>query len=121
MAEVTVDVAGRSYRMGCGEGEEAHIESLAAVLYAEAQALQHQFGQMPEGRLLMMTALMIADRLSEAEKKTRRAERKLAEAENLAESRTRPDDLFGPEHEAELTQRINALVEQIESMGGAGA
>jgi len=121
MTEVTVDVAGRSYRMGCGEGEEARIESLAAVLDAEAQALQHQFGQMPEGRLVMMTALMIADRLSEAEKKTRRAERKLVAAKKLVESLTRPDDLFCPEREAELTQRINALVEQIENMGGAGA
>jgi cell division protein ZapA len=117
MAEVTVDVGGRSYRMGCGEGEEAHLESLAAVIDAEAQALQQQFGQMAEGRLLMMTALMVADRLSEVEKKTRQVERKLAEAEKLAESRARPDDLFGPEREAELARRIDDLTAQIENIG----
>jgi len=122
MPEVTVEVAGRSYRMGCGEGEEAHLEGLTAMLDAEAQALLGQLGQMSEGRLLMMTALMVADRLSEAEKQTRQVERKLAESEKLAESRARPADLFGPEREAELTRRINALTAQIESIAvGSGS
>jgi cell division protein ZapA len=117
MAEVTVEIAGRSYRMGCGEGEETHLESLATTLEAEAQALMHQFGHMPEGRLLVMTALMIADRLSDTERRMRQVERKLAEAEKLAETRARPTDLFGPEREAELTRRINALAAQIETLG----
>ena len=119
MSEVTVDVAGRSYRLGCGPDEEEHLTGLAANLDAEARGLLRQFGQMSEGRLLLMTALMIADRLAEAEDKAYQAEQRLAKSEKLAESRAQPSDMFDPEREEELTSRINALVAQIESMGGA--
>ncbi len=118
MGEVTVDIAGRSYRLGCGPDEEEHLTGLATMLDGEARGLVRQFGQMSEGRLLLMTALMIADRLAEAEDKTHQAEQRLAQSEKLAESRAQPADMFDPEREEELTSRINALVAQIESMGG---
>jgi len=118
MPEVTVDVAGRSYRLGCGADEEAHLTGLAEMLDSEARGLLRQFGQMSEGRLLMMTALMVADRLGEAQEKTYQTEQRLIEAQTLAESRGQPSDMFDPEREEELTNRINALVAQIESMGG---
>ncbi len=118
MSEVTVDVAGRSYRLGCGPDEEEHLTGLATKLDAEARALVRQFGQMSEGRLLLMTALMIADCLAEAEDKTYQAEQLLAQSEKLADSRAEPADMFDPEREEQLTSRINALVAQIESMGG---
>jgi cell division protein ZapA len=118
MPEVTVDVAGRSYRLGCGADEEEHLTGLAEMLDAEARGLVRQFGQMSEGRLLMMTALMIADRLGEAQGQAHQTEQRLTQAESLAESRAQPTDMFDPEREEELTSRINALVAQIESMGG---
>jgi cell division protein ZapA len=120
MPEVTVDVAGRNYRLGCGVDEEEHLTKLAGMLDTEARALLRQFGQMSEGRLLVMTALMVADRLADAEDKTYQAEQRLAQSEKLADSRAEPSDMFSPEREEELTSRINALVAQIESMGGDG-
>ncbi len=118
MSEVTVDVAGRSYRLGCGPDEEEHLTGLAANLDTEARGLLRQFGQMSEGRLLLMTELMVADRLAEAQDTTHQTEQRLAQSEKLAESRAEPSDMFNPEREEELTGRINALVAQIESMGG---
>ena len=118
MSEVTVDVAGRSYRLGCGPDEEEHLTGLAAMLDTEARGLLRQFGQMSEGRLLLMTALMVADRLAEAQDNTYQTEQRLAQSEKLAESRAGPNDLFGPEREQELAGRIDALVAQIEDIGG---
>ena len=118
MPEVTVDIAGRSYRLGCGVDEEEHLTGLATMLDSEARGLVRQFGQMSEGRLLLMTALMVADRLGEAEDKTYQTEQRLTQAQKLAESRSQSADMFDPEREEELTNRINALVAQIESMGG---
>ena len=118
MPEVTVDIAGRSYRLGCGVDEEEHLTGLATKLDGEARGLLRQFGQMSEGRLLLMTALMIADRLAAAEDKTYQAEQRLAQSEKRAESRAQSADMFDPEREEELTGRINALVAQIESLGG---
>lgn len=118
MPEVSLDVAGRSYRLGCGEGEEEHLVKLGAVLDADARGLLRQFGQMSEGRLLMMTALMVADRLADAEEKANQSEQRLKQAQKLAESRARPDDIFSPEREKALAGRINALVAQIEGIDG---
>ena len=115
MAEVTVEVAGRAYRLGCGEGEEAHLSELAATLDNEARLLVRQFGQMPEGRLLLMTALMISDRLAESEAQIRATEQQLAEAKAHAESLAQPADMFDADREERLAKRINKLAEQIES------
>ena len=118
MSEVTVDIAGRTYRLGCGEGEEEHLTGLGAMLDTDARGLLRQFGQMSEGRLLLMTALMVADRLAEAEDKTYQVEQRLTQAQKLAANGGDSSDLFDAEREKGLTDRINALVAQIESMGG---
>ncbi|MEM6624785.1 MAG: cell division protein ZapA [Pseudomonadota bacterium] len=117
MPEVAVDVAGRAYRLGCGEGEEAHLMRLAELVDAEAQRLHSKLGQMTEGRLMLMAALMLADRLSEAETARTAAERRAATAEKLAEARA-SSDLFGPERETEITETLDALAERIEALTG---
>jgi len=112
MPEVSVDIAGRNYRLGCGEGEQEHLSGLAAMLDREARGLQRQFGQMSEGRLMLMTALVIADRMGDVEAKVAETERRLAVME--AEARAEPGDLFDSEREESLTRRINMLAQQIE-------
>ena len=67
MAELDVTVAGRSYRLACDDGQEAHLLALAATLDAEARALSAGGGVAGEARLLLMTALMMADRLHDAQ------------------------------------------------------
>lgn len=118
MPEVTVDIAGRSYRLGCGAGEEEHLTSLGAMLDTDARGLLRQFGQMSEGRLLLMTALMVSDRLAEAEDRTYQIEQRLLQCQKLVEDRGGSSDMFDTGREKDLTDRINALVAQIESMGG---
>lgn len=116
MAEVSVEVGGRGYRLGCAEGEEAHLTQMAAMIDAEARKLGRQLGSVPEGRLLLMSALMIADRLHEAEAQIARMERKLAETRRAAEERAASGDLFSPEREAALTQQILALAKRLEAL-----
>ena len=120
MPEVTVDVAGRSYRLGCGEGEEEHLTALAVTVDAEARGLLRQFGQMSDGRLLLQTALMIADRLGESENRLHEIEQRLGKAEQLADSRSQPSDMFSAEREEKLTRRINLLADEIEAAASEG-
>ena len=65
MPEVSIEVAGRVYRVGCGEGEEGHLIKLAELIDTEATRLTRKMGQMTEGRLMLMSALMLADKLAE--------------------------------------------------------
>ncbi|MEM9782393.1 MAG: cell division protein ZapA [Pseudomonadota bacterium] len=67
MAELRVEIAGRSYRLGCEDGQESHLAELAAKLDAEARSIAGKSVTVPEGRLLVMCALSIADQLAEAE------------------------------------------------------
>ena len=62
---VTIRLNGTPYQIGCGEGEEAHIESLAADIEEVLQSLVGSVGQIGEARLLAMTALILADRALE--------------------------------------------------------
>ena len=59
---VTIRLNGTPYQIGCGEGEEAHIESLASDIETIVQSLVASVGQIGEARLLAMAALILADR-----------------------------------------------------------
>jgi cell division protein ZapA len=116
MAEVNVEIAGRPYRLGCDPGEEEHLANLAAMLDVEATALSSQFTQISEGRLLLMTALLVADKLHDAKARIAEKDRLLAETKPLADSRATPPDMFSPEQQERLVSRINRLAEQIETV-----
>ena len=66
MAQVTVTIAGRTYRMACGDGEEEHLAGLAAVFDAKIEEMRAAFGEIGDMRLHVMAALTFADDLSEA-------------------------------------------------------
>jgi cell division protein ZapA len=63
MAQVVVEIGGRSYPLSCREGDEAHLTGLAADIAAKADGLTRSLGPMSEARLLLMAALMVADEL----------------------------------------------------------
>ena len=59
---VTIRLNGTPYQIGCGPGEEARIEALAAEIDTVLQSLVASVGQIGEARLLAMAALILADR-----------------------------------------------------------
>ena len=65
MPQISVTIDGRSYRMACGEGEEAHLSALAADLDARITSMRKSFGEIGDMRLQVMAALTIADELAE--------------------------------------------------------
>ena len=66
MAQVTIDVNGRPYQVGCEDGQEAHLRDLAAVIDRQVRQVAEDVGQLGETRLLLMSALLMADELAEA-------------------------------------------------------
>ena len=69
MPQVTVTIAGRTYRMACGEGEESHLEGLAALYDGKIQELRGSFGEIGDMRLHVMAALTLADEFAETKRK----------------------------------------------------
>jgi cell division protein ZapA len=66
MGQVAITVNGRAYRFECGEGEEARLKELAAYVKSRMDGLTREHGDIGEERLLLMTALLIADDLWDA-------------------------------------------------------
>lgn len=92
MANVVVTVADRPYTMQCPDGEEAHLQELAALLDAEVTRIRQSVGAIGDIRLLVMAGLMVADRLSESARKLEALEdqiKGLRESRNLAQMQTK--------------------------------
>lgn len=77
MSEVTIIVNGRSYRMACDDGEEEHLEQLGVRLDQAISELREAFGEIGDQRLTVMAAILMTDRLQEAEGRLRAAEEEL--------------------------------------------
>jgi len=60
---VTIRLNGQPYQVGCGAGEEAHVEQLGVEVDKVMQELVAAVGQIGEARLLAMVALILADRV----------------------------------------------------------
>ncbi|HBN31899.1 MAG: cell division protein ZapA [Rhodobacterales bacterium] len=76
MPEVDIHIGGRVFQVACQEGEEHFLQSAAALLDNEAQALAEAMGRMPESRMLLMAGLMLADKTAGLEEELRIAERR---------------------------------------------
>jgi cell division protein ZapA len=91
MPEVEIKIGNRSFAVACQAGEEDYLRSAARMLDEEAQVLADQLGRIPEGRMLLMAGLMLADKTAGVEDKLCAAEaREAALARELAEMRERP-------------------------------
>ena len=120
MAQVPITIAGRTYRMACGDGEEAHLEGLAAELEGRISELRGAFGEIGDKRLIVMAALAFADERFEALKKIKALE---AQAQGLAAANETVEQTVGHWAVA-ATAAIEAAAARIEqtvqTINGAG-
>ncbi len=75
MAQVKVVVNGRSFRMGCREGEEGRVKDLATEIDTHVQKIRNGYKAVQDDRLFLMAALMLADQLWEAREEVSRLQR----------------------------------------------
>ena len=66
MAVAVVTVSGRTYRIGCAEGQEPRITELGRMLDEKITAMHKSFGEIGDQRIVVMAALEIADEGAEA-------------------------------------------------------
>ncbi len=65
MAQVTIEVNGRSYTVGCEDGQEANLVELARIFDRQVRQVSQEVGQLGETRLFLMGALLLADELAD--------------------------------------------------------
>ena len=120
MSQVTVTIAGRTYRIACAEGEERHLEGLAASYNARVEEMRATFGQVDDLRLHVMAAISQADELHE----TRKRIAALAEEVAMLNSVNLYRDERLEQFETRLAEGLQRAAERIEelarSLNGAG-
>lgn len=97
MAQVTVTIAGKTYRMACDDGQEEHLLGLASRLDQTIDQLRGVFGEIGDQRLTVMSAITVLDRMVETERRldaltadlaeARAESDRMAEAHSMLESR----------------------------------
>ena len=81
MSEIEITIGGRAFQVACQPGEEHFLRAAAAALNREAEPLQTQLGRLPEGRMLLMAGLMVADRTAALDEEVRALKAKVADLE----------------------------------------
>ncbi|NVD41519.1 cell division protein ZapA [Ensifer sp. HO-A22] len=84
MAQVTVSIDGKAYRMACEEGQEDHLIELATNFDQYVGHLKTQFGEIGDLRLTVMAGIMVMDELSEVNRRLKALE---AEVDTLKQGR----------------------------------
>ena len=105
MAQVTVKINGYSYVVGCEDGQEDHLTSMSEQVESRIESIKALGGNSGEARLLVMTALLMADELHDMriELDTMRAAGARAPAKPA-------------KGEAELTRKISRLASRAEQI-----
>ncbi len=101
MGEVAVNINGRSYRVACDDGEEAHVSALAEKLARHVSDLVADIGQVGDTRLLLMAGLVVADELADLRLK-------------FTELKTHSDAMSAERDET--TERIERLARRLEAV-----
>jgi cell division protein ZapA len=108
MAQVSLQINGYAYILGCADGEEPHLFALAADLDRRLQEIKASTGPGGEARLLLMAALMLSDELHDLREDVQQQEVGSApapKAEPKAGRRLRG-----------LTKRAEAIADSVEAL-----
>lgn len=120
MPQVMVTIAGKTYRMACAEGEEGHLQGLAAAYDARIDEMRAAFGEIGDLRLHVMAAIAQADELHEMKRRVAALETEVAALNSI--NATRDERL--ERIETRLAEGVQIAAERIEqlarSLNGTG-
>jgi cell division protein ZapA len=110
MDTVVVTIGSRPYRVRCGPGEAARLELLAKRVDDCARKTTRAHGSLPEGMLLLLVSLTLADEVEDAQAETGRLRGELELAAEAAARR-------GTEALHAAAARLGRLVERVQQAG----
>lgn len=110
MSQVTVTIDAKQFRLACEDGQESHLESLAAHIDERIRMMRESFGEIGDLRLTMMAALMVCDEFFE-ERRKGEAFRQSVEQDRLARSQASET---GSQRDVAVAGAIDTLTQRIE-------
>ena len=114
MGQVNIIVSGRSYRMSCDAGEEDHLAGLGQRFDAAIDELRSGFGEIGDQRLTVMAAILMTDRLDEAERRIQALEEELMRAQGSGKSASAQYEIL----HTRLAKGLENAAQRIEGLAG---
>tara|TARA_B100001057_G_scaffold100113_1_gene97077 strand:+ start:461 stop:832 length:372 start_codon:yes stop_codon:yes gene_type:complete len=123
MPEVAINIGDKKFTVTCQPGEESALEKAASLLNDEASYLVGEIGQLTEQKLLLMSGLMLADKMSSQTEKLMSCESALEDAltkikeleENNKSPQTQGLDTDLLNKFKNITEKAERLAEKISS------
>ncbi|MDL2409026.1 cell division protein ZapA [Rhizobium calliandrae] len=116
MAQVTVTIDGKAYRMACEEGQEAHLTDLATRFDRYVAHLKGQFGEIGDLRVTVMAGIMIMDEVAELTRRVAGLEAELdalrSNHDTVAAANARSEETLATVID-EVTMRIRGITEKL--------
>ena len=112
MGEVSVTLNGRTYRLECGAGEEAHLIALAEYLGSHVDTMKQKFGQVGDDRLILMASLMVTDELWEVRRQMQEVKSAITE---LRRDKSVADE-SAKSKRADVADAIGAAADRLEML-----
>ena len=109
MAQVSLQINGYGYILGCADGEEEHLRALASDLDRRIDEIKESTGPTGEARMLLMAALVLSDELHDL-----RGQRDGA-ASALAPAATRAEPKIGRRLRG-ITKKAEAIAASAEAL-----
>jgi cell division protein ZapA len=107
MAQVSIEVNGRPYTVGCEDGQEQHLRDLAQMFDRQVRQVSQDMGQLGDTRLLLMGALLMADELYDARMRLSAQQTEIARLQS-AQNRTENRAALALENAARRIEKIAA-------------
>ena len=120
MGEVSVKINNRIFKLGCDDGEEAHLKLLADHLGKHVANLRQSVGKTADDQLFLMAGLMVCDELWQAREQlletTARLQQKKAAQTSRPEEKPKDQCVMVPaagETQSEETRMVVPVGENI--------
>ena len=111
MTELEISIGGRIFSVACDNEELDKVKEAAALINEEADSIQSQLGRLPESKMLLLSALMIADRLVDVECESKAFKEK---SEDLVDLKNKNQELERHRNSLQSDyQKLESLVEKM--------
>lgn len=114
MAQVTVTIDGKAYRMACEEGQEDHLTDLAGRFDQYVGHLKSQFGEIGDLRLTVMAGIMVMDELAEVKRKLEAREGEIVSLKTVLDGKAEHQQ----SNEQMLASTLSDLAGRLEALTG---
>ena len=114
MAQVTIKINGYGYTVGCENGQEPHLQAMAAQVEKRVESIKAIGGNSGEARLLVLASLLMADEIHDLRIEMDSLRAAMAARPVKGEPKSGPSKA-----EAELARRLGRIAGRAEQIAAA--